>query len=306
MDINYELFEDLHVTINAAFRQALLEQPETEWQRVATRLMSGSGKNLYPILKQLGGMREWLGDAIFEEIATGRYELVNRKFQKGLTLDRDEMMDDAGGLGQVYGIEAGLLASAVASHADELVMAEALANGETGLCYDDQPFFDTAHPSTDPSIAAQSNLIAGGGTPWYLFDTSKPIKPLIYQVREDLRLDRMFDPTNEVVFTQHKFRYNAWQRDCAGYGPWHLAVKSYATLDYAGLKAAIERMDSFHLGVADELTASPRNARAKATLLVVPKSLRFTARDLLEQANTSTGETNQARGLVDYMVSDYL
>ena len=43
---------------------------------------------------------------------------------------------------------------------------------------------------------------------WYLVDTTKPIKPFIYQHRVDPHLVQMIDPTSEPVFMRNQFLYS--------------------------------------------------------------------------------------------------
>ncbi len=306
MDINFANMSDLNRTVSAAFAEALTEAPDIEWPKLATQIRSGSSSNLYPFMKSLGGMREWLGDALFDQLASERYAIDNRKFQRGLTAERDQIKDDADGGAAIYGSSARVLANACASHPDELVIAEGLANGETLLCHDGQPMFDADHPNQNDDGGVQSNLIAGGGDSWYIFDTTKPIKPLIYQLREDLTFSMQTDLTSDHAFTTHQYRWNAFIRDAVGFGVWWTAVKSSATLDEAGFVAARARLEDFHTGVKDDLTGTFRSARNRATLLVVPTSLRDTARKLIGQEQLASGEDNYLRNSIETHVSRYL
>lgn len=307
MDINFETMSDLNRTVNASFRGALAAAAEPEWSRIATRIRSGSSQNLYPFLGETDGMREWLGDAVFDQLASHRYAIPNRKFQKGLTAHRDQIADDADGGAGLYGSQAEIIARACASHPDELVIGETLTQAETLLCHDGQPFFDDSHPNQNGDGGTQDNTMGGAGTAWYLLDTSKPILPLIYQLREDIRLDRLFDLNNAETFFSHQFYWNAWMRDAAGFGVWWTAVKSQQTLDEANFVAARERLEQFHIGVKDPLTGTYRSARNTATLLLIPQSLRESARKLFMQRNLATGESNYLNlDPVEIMVSKYL
>lgn len=306
MDINFANMSDLNRTVSAAFAEALTEAPDIEHPKLATTIRSGSSSNLYPFLKSTDGMREWLGDATFDQLASDRYAIENRKFQKGLIAERDQILDDADGGAGLYGSQARVLANVCASHPDELVIAEALANGETLLCHDGQPMFDDSHPNQNGDGGTQDNLLAGGGPAWYLFDTTKPIKPLIYQLREALTFASQTDLTSDNAFLQHKYRWNAWIRDAAGFGVWWTAIKSSATLDEAGFVAARAALEDFHMGVKDPLTNSYRSARNRATLLVCPTSLRDTSRKLFGQENLASGESNYLKGAIEVHVSRYL
>ncbi len=306
MDINFANMADLNRTISAAFNGAFNAAPMAEFNRIATTIRSGSSSTLYPFLKSTGGMREWLGDAVFDQLASDRYELHNRKFQKGLTADRDQIADDQDGGAGLYSSLATILAQACASHPDELVISETLTNAESLLCHDGQPFFDDSHPNQNADGGVQDNTMGGSGTAWYLFDTSKPLKPLIYQLREALQFASLTDMSSDSVFHTHQFKWNAWMRDAAGFGVWWTAVKSQNTLDEAGFVAARARLEGFHKGLKDPLTGTYQPARSRATELWVPYSLRDTAKKLLGQEKLASGEDNYLRNAVEIHVSYYL
>ncbi len=60
---------------------------------------------------------------------------------------------------------------------------------------------------------------------WYLLDTSKPIKPFVFQNREAVHTEYMNQLTDENVFWRKEFVYGAAARGNAGYGLWFLASK---------------------------------------------------------------------------------
>lgn len=306
MDINFESMADLNRTVVAAFNGAFAQAPVPEYTKIATTIRSGSRSNLYPFLKATDGMREWTGDAIFDQLASDRYAIDNRKFQKGLTADRDQILDDQDGGAGLYGSMAAVLANACASHPDELVIGEALAQGHVLLCHDGQPFFDDSHPNQNGDGGTQDNDLGGAGASWYLMDTSKPIKPLIYQLREALTFASQTDMSSDSVFRTHQFLWNAWMRDAAGYGVWWTAVKSSQTLNEANFVEARAALENFHMGVKDPLTDTYRPARSVARLLVCPTSLRDTARKLFGQDNLASGESNYLKNAVEVHVSSYL
>jgi phage major head subunit gpT-like protein len=63
-------------------------------------------------------------------------------------------------------------------------------------------------------------------TAWYLFDTTRPLKPLILQQFEQIKFSAMDKEDDEAVFMRDKFRYGTSAKDNAGYGLWQLAYKS--------------------------------------------------------------------------------
>lgn len=65
-------------------------------------------------------------------------------------------------------------------------------------------------------------------TGWYLFDTRWPIKPFIYQKRQDVRFVSATNPSDPEVFRRKKFQFGADGRAAGGYGPWWMAFKGKA------------------------------------------------------------------------------
>jgi phage major head subunit gpT-like protein len=67
-----------------------------------------------------------------------------------------------------------------------------------------------------------------GDTEWYLLDTTKPIKPFVFQNRKSPRFQTFFDDKDENVFMRRKYKYGVDARGNAGYGLWFLAAKARA------------------------------------------------------------------------------
>lgn len=78
-------------------------------------------------------------------------------------------------------------------------------------------------------VAPQLSASAGGSdTTWYLLDTSRPIKPFIFQQRQAPEMVSLTSPTDEHVLMHNKFLYGVKARGAAGYGPFWLAAKCTA------------------------------------------------------------------------------
>ena len=67
-----------------------------------------------------------------------------------------------------------------------------------------------------------------GDTEWYLLDTTKPLKPFVFQNRRDPEFALLTDLSDENVFQRNKFVYGVNARGNAGYGLWFLAAKARA------------------------------------------------------------------------------
>lgn len=83
------------------------------------------------------------------------------------------------------------------------------------------PYKNTAKVVVDARITST--------TAWFLLDTSKPVKPFIYQERKKPVFVHQFDASNDDVFNRRKFKYGAEARAAGGYGFWQTCVGSTGT-----------------------------------------------------------------------------
>lgn len=63
-------------------------------------------------------------------------------------------------------------------------------------------------------------------TEWYLFDVSKPVKPIVYQERKKPVFVEQTDMDSDQVFLNKKFKFVAEARSNGGYGFWQMAFGS--------------------------------------------------------------------------------
>lgn len=61
---------------------------------------------------------------------------------------------------------------------------------------------------------------------WFLLDTKRPIKPIIYQQRKKAKFVSITEETSENVFMQKKYLYGVDSRGNTGFGFWQMAVGS--------------------------------------------------------------------------------
>jgi phage major head subunit gpT-like protein len=64
---------------------------------------------------------------------------------------------------------------------------------------------------------------------WFLLDTTKPIKPFVYQQRKAPVFVQQVDPEADDVFMRKKFKFGAEARAAGGFGFWQLAAGSDGT-----------------------------------------------------------------------------
>lgn len=61
---------------------------------------------------------------------------------------------------------------------------------------------------------------------WFLLDTTKPVKPFIYQERKAPVIVEQTGLESDEVFMRGKFKFGAEARAAGGYGFWQLAYGS--------------------------------------------------------------------------------
>ncbi len=182
------------------FRTAFSEAfsgAQTAYKEIALVVPSNTREELYGWLGQFPKLREWLGDRVIHNLSAHSWTIVNRKFESTIAVYRESIEDDRFG---VYAPMFREMGKAAAEHPDELTFA-LLAGGFTNLCYDGQNFFDTDHPvrTGASSYVSVSNYQAEAGTAWYLLDTSRAIKPIIYQQRIAYDLTRLDRKGSQIV-----------------------------------------------------------------------------------------------------------
>lgn len=69
---------------------------------------------------------------------------------------------------------------------------------------------------------------------WFLLDTSRFLKPIIYQVRKAIKFNSLTRETDENVFMRKEYVYGADGRSNAGYGFWQMAYGSDGTTQAQG------------------------------------------------------------------------
>ncbi|CAN5533516.1 Mu-like prophage major head subunit gpT family protein [soil metagenome] len=270
---------------------------KSRYADVAMVTNSNNATSAYAWLGQMPMLREWLGDRRVKSLKAFDFAIKNRDFEMTVSVPRNEVMDDNIGvytsLIEDMGREAG-------THPDRLVFG-LLPNGFSQPCYDGQNFFDNSHPIADGSgnDTVASNMQAGGLTPWYLLDTSRAVRPLIYQKRMEYTLVSKDNPGDDNVFFQKEFIYGCDGRSNAGYGLWQFAFGSKLALNTANYAAAKSQMASLRGDGGQLLGVRPN-------ICVVPPSLETDAKNLFSKANLAGGESNIYNGEVEVIVADWL
>lgn len=299
--ITSALLQSLFTGFKKNFEDAKSEAP-AQYTKIATVIKSTTKSNTYGWLGKFPNLRKWVGDRVIESMKAHGYQIVNEDFEATVAVDRNDIEDDELGIYAPMFAEMGRSAGI---HPDELCFG-LLGAGFTTPCYDGQYFFDTDHPvypkadgAGTPVLTANVVVDAGyQGEPWFLLDTSRALKPVIFQDRKSPQLIAMTKIDDEAVFTRKEFRYGVDCRDAAGFGFWQLAFANKRALTPDNLWDAYSKMREFQ---AD----GGRKLGVKATMLVVHPSLEKLATQMLER-ELSNSSSNELKGKLELVVADYL
>lgn len=88
-------------------------------------------------------------------------------------------------------------------------------------------------------------------------DTSKVLKPFIFQTRRDYEFTHKDATTDDNVFMRNEFVYGCDARVSAGYGLWQLAYASNKTLNASNFAAARASMMGLKSPVGRPLGVKP-------------------------------------------------
>ena len=291
MIINQASLSSIYKSFNTIFSEAFAAT-KVFWTRVAMQVPSKTKTEIYKWLGAFPKMREWIGDRVIQNLSQFEMSVTNKPWELTIEVDREDIEDDTIGL---YNPIVQMHGQSTAEQPDEAIFG-LLPLGFTTECYDGQYFFDTDHPVGGGTV---SNHGGGAGTPWYLLDVSRPIKPLILQNRKDAEFTALDNPADANVFMKKKFIYGSYRRNVAAYGLWQLAFGSKVTLDAAGYEAARVAMMSFKNDAGKPLNVTPN-------LLVVPPSLEGKARALLMMQKDANGADNPWYNTAELLVVPWL
>lgn len=297
MDLTPASLNALFVAYKRNFQQGFdsLGGDGALYQQYATVVPSTTSTEVYPFLKSLPRMREWVGDRVVNSLAAGDFSIKNRKFELTEGVERDSIDDDTYGLWAPMFTEFG---RASREHPNELTVEMLESNP---LCFDGQNLFDTDHPVLDASgnEVSVSNDMGGGGPAWYVMDLSRAIRPVIFQVRRDYDFRSITNLNDQQVFMTDKFMFGVDARVNAGPGLWQLVVRSKQTFNAANYEAARKRLM--------ELTGDyARPLGLRHTHTMVPNTLEGPARKVIVNSLAAGGETNEWAGSSQLILNPWL
>lgn len=276
-----------------------------DYDKIAMTVPSSTAEENYGWLGQFPQLSEWLtGERQVKELEAFGFAVRNRKFESTVGIQRENFEDDKLGVFSPMFAE---MATTARQHPDSIVF-DLLSRGATEKCYDGQNFFDAEHPIPDSagttqdangrSVALHSNFDDGAGPGWYLLDTSRAVRPIIWQERGKYEFQQVTMPNDSHVFMTDQHLYGVRARVNAGFGLWQLAHCSKQAMTTESYAAARAKMMTLKGDKGRPLGVRP-------TVLVVPPELESSARTLLlsDQIN---GSSNIWRGSCDLIVTPYL
>lgn len=282
---------------NAAYLQGFGSVAPT-WELIAMYVPSSTKTENYGWMKELPGMREWIGQRVINNLESQGAQLTNKPYEHTIGVDKYDIQDDKLG---IYTPMFSMQGEIVARHPDELVWG-LLPKGFETKGFDGQYFFDTDHVGYDATGAetSWSNTGGGAGAPWFLMDLSRKfMKPMIFQERMKPEFVALNKPTDTNVFMDRKLVFGVEARRVAGFGFHQLAYGSKAALDVNAFNAA-------RLALETQRRPDGTPLPVKATHLVCGPSRRAEAEAILKAQYLANGATNVNYQAVDLVVDPYL
>ncbi|MDZ4309964.1 MAG: Mu-like prophage major head subunit gpT family protein [Cypionkella sp.] len=267
------------------------------FEKVAMTVSSGASDETYGWIANIPGMREWIGQRQIKNLTASKYTIANKLFESTVSVKRTSMEDDRLG---VYKPAFAELGSMSQRHPDTMIFS-LMKSGFAANCYDGQFFFDTDHPMIDENgdTLVVANTDGGAGAPWFLLDTSRAVRPMIWQERLPYEFQQLTKTTDPHVFMLDEYIYGVRARVNAGFGLWQLAWGSKQALNpanYAAARAAMQNMKG----------DGGRILGVMPNVLVVPPSLETDARTLLKAATSASGASNPWFDSADLIITPYL
>lgn len=150
--VTHSLLSACFQSFNMSFQKGFKAQPV--WgPTIAMRTSSDTEEEIYAWMKEIPGVREWIGERKVARIGSEGYRLRNKDWEQTIGVERNKIEDDKLG---IYGPLFEMMGAQKAKHPDRQ-LAALLRDGTTNLCWDGGAFFaashtvDSAHPGTSPT-----------------------------------------------------------------------------------------------------------------------------------------------------------
>lgn len=279
----------LNTDITAAFLDAYTGGTTQLFNEITQTIPMHTKKMEVPIRGFIGQMREWIGPRIIETVSYDRFEFSITKFEKTLSILRDDIDDDNVGVFKGDALDLGI----AAREWKDVQVFKKLE--ENPVAYDTVNFFSATHPT---ELGNASNYQAGSDPAWYVFDTTRGRKPILFGEYDAPELTSLRDLDNPHTFWHDEFVWGLRARGGAACGLWQLAYKSKAALNEANLETAMITMSERRNDRGEKLGI-------RSSLLLVPGSLQGDARRLLNRS-TNNGTDNVYQNAIRWEIGDRL
>lgn len=291
-----QIIEALTVGSNAAFTEGLaLVMPK--WDKVATKVPSIGSSEFYGWIEDLPSIELWGSTRQLKELASHGYSIKNETYEASIKIKRDDLEDDLIGK---YAIIAKSWGRNSAIFPDKNVYP-LLAAGFTTLCHDGQNYFDTDHPRGDTGTT-YSNVIGDPaidtGEPWFVYDNTQILLPIIYQERRPLKLE-FVGATSEYAFFNNMVAQGVDGRAGFGFSFPQMCVGSKAPLTEANYEAAKTLL-------ADMLSVNGQPLGTEAKVLACGTANTAAAKKLILTQLVNGGDTNVYYNDVEVVSSSFI
>lgn len=292
-----QILSALFVAMSTAYTQGL-GAAKPQWDKVATKVPSSGAANYYGWLKDLPGISEWVGARQLADLGKHGYSVENKTFESSISISRESIEDDQVGM---YSVVAKNYGEQVAMFPDTLTYPLLVAGFST-LCFDGQNYFDTDHPLGDTGGSVYSNVVGNPSTdtgePWFVFDDTKVLKPIVFQDRRPFVFKNM-NPNEEYTWFNNKMAAGVDGRCNVGFSFPQLCVASKAPLTKANYEAAVKL-----LGTMKKADGTPIGVRP--TTIAVGYGNRAAAKGLFDSMLVAGGDSNIYYKDVEIVVTPFI
>jgi phage major head subunit gpT-like protein len=296
MPVNLVTLQTAEIQSSAAFLRGLQSVSTPIADRIAMTVPMNTKVMEAPVAQMIGPMREWSGPRMVEKVKRDGMQAITAKdFEKTVSIPRTAIDDDNTG---AYMAMIETLGAQARALRDQQICTK-LEAGETDLCYDGLAYFSASHVVERGDSRTYSNLTLSGSPAWYLFDTTKGTKPMVWGNRMDPEFVNLWNPDDWNVFNLNEYVSGVYARGCADYGFPQLAHKCKGTLDATNFEAALVKMTSL-------INSAGENLQIRPNVIVVPPILEPAAIRLFKTRILASGADNIHFGEVEVIVGQRL
>jgi phage major head subunit gpT-like protein len=289
-------FEAMDREVRALFAEALAnKQYQPRSGRIIEEVDSDDLAEDYSWMLDTFGFRELKQNLPIKTAVEKRVTITNKPWVDNLTVDLRVMQTKQRAK---YELTAKMMGRKVGPFIDNQVAGLIGVDGKafTENSWDGVPFFSDVHPMSEGTT--YSNLTAGAGAPWFLFDTSV-LPPIIQQwlVRPK---EEPFGPDTEWAKNTRQVKWDFHMDMGMGMSLWWFAQCSKAALDSTSFNAAmVKAMKVPTYALAD---GAAQLMGVMPNLLVVGPSNMTKAKELINASLNDGGGSNVDQNAVELLI----